>query len=186
MLTQDILKELLHYDPETGIFTWKERDRKWFESDRQFKTWNIRFSGKIAGCKRKLDCMYYIVIGVLGKNYMAHRLACMYMTGSFPQYGADHIDHDGLNNKWSNLRDVNVIENNRNRSINRNNKSGITGVHFNKEAGKFKACIRNGLRTVFLGNFATIEEAASARRQAEIKYNYHHNHGILKGNHGHT
>jgi len=89
MITQKELKELLHYNPDTGIFT------------RLIKTASSVQIGDVAGCKHKANG--YIIINVLGIPYRAHRLAWLYMTGRWPKHQVDHDDHIRHNNKWSNL-----------------------------------------------------------------------------------
>ena len=78
MLTQERLKELLHYDPETGVFTWLESAGK-------------KMNGRIAGTHASKN---YISIGVSHKRYLAHRLAWLYVYGKFPDGILDHL-HGG-------------------------------------------------------------------------------------------
>lgn len=89
MLTQAQLKEILTYNPDTGDFVWK----------------NGRPAGSTKNIKRpNRTPISYIIVGVRGRNYRAHRLAWLYMTGEFPATFLDHKDGDGLNNRWGNLR----------------------------------------------------------------------------------
>ncbi len=98
-LTQDRLKELLHYCPETGVFTW-------------IKTNGSRGKkGNIAG---SINPIGYLDIGVDSKVYKAHRLAFLYVEGYFPEYGLDHINRNKSDNRWSNLRQVSQTCNMRN------------------------------------------------------------------------
>jgi hypothetical protein len=99
MITQIELKELLSYDPETGIFKWLPRPR----SSR------IKYE---AGHKMTNG---YITIRIKNKQYLAHRLAFLYMTGKFPDKCVDHIDRVRDNNRWDNLREVTPQENSFNR-----------------------------------------------------------------------
>lgn len=114
----------------------------------------------------------YVRISVDGKMYYRGRLAVLYMTGTFPPPGmeVDHIDHDRGNDRWANLRVSTKAENGTNRPIRRTNKSGITGVHWDAQRGKWFAAIHPGRRTVALGRFDTIEEATAARNAAEAQY----------------
>lgn len=82
----------------------------------------------------------------------------------------DHINHNPLDNRRDNLRICTQHENSFNSSISSNNKSGIIGVHFDKERNKWQAKIQVNGKTKYLGRYNTLEEAAEARRQAEIEY----------------
>jgi len=180
LLTQEILKELIHYDPDTGIFTWKERDVKWFKSQKSCDIWNKRFPGKVAGNihgnNKKYNKVYWR-ISVLDKRYQSHRLAVLYMTGKFPGNEIDHIDGDSLNNRWINLREVTHLENGKNVKLNVNNKTGCAGTYFHTRIGKWKAQISHNTKRFHLGYFDKLEDAIAARKQAEKQYGYHENHG---------
>lgn len=89
MLTQAKLKEVLHYNPETGDLTWLKRPA------------NCVKVGEVAG---SIDKYGYRCVGIDGKQYKAHRLAVLYMTGSLPSSAVGHIDKNNLNNVWDNLR----------------------------------------------------------------------------------
>ena len=99
--TQARLKEMLSYDPATGVFTW-----------RIDRSGGVR-AGDIAGSRRDK----HATIGVDGSQLYAHRLACLYMTGDVPAKGmhVDHINRDGMDNRWDNLRVVSHGQNMRNR-----------------------------------------------------------------------
>lgn len=100
MLTQEELKQKLIYDPETGIFTWIPRPRSF---RRNYVAGGQMLNG-------------YITIGV-GKPYLAHRLAFLYMTGQFPTNQVDHINRIRNDNRWCNLRDATSSENSFNKSV---------------------------------------------------------------------
>ncbi len=165
MITQARLKELLHYNPDTGVFTWKVR------------TANRIQIGDEAGCRWAYERTHYLKLGIDGALYYAHRLAWLYIHGSLPKLQIDHIDGDGLNNRISNLRDVTSRENRRNGRLRSDNKSGTVGVHFDKARCKWHAQIKTGSGNKFLGQFDCIEDAISARKKGEIKYGFHKNHG---------
>lgn len=169
MITQEELKSLLHYDHDTGVFTWK-RSRQGSKE------------GAIAGKvdKRKSGKCYW-AITIKYKYYMAHRLVWLYVHGDFPKEQIDHIDGDGLNNRISNLRDVSASENSMNKRKYCNNKSGITGVSWDKHANKWEVQIRVNKKNKRIGRYDNLFEAACARRQADINYGYHNNHGIERG-----
>ena len=124
MITQSQLKELLHYDPETGVFTRLKST-----------TSNARICD-IAGYKKQDG---YLLIGINIKQYFAHRLAFLYMTGKFPQKQIDHINTIRDDNRWSNLREANNQQNSYNQTKYKNNKSGFKGVCWHKNKKKWQA-----------------------------------------------
>ncbi len=162
-ITQERLKELLHYDPETGVFTRKTR------------TSNCVSIGDIAGNTRKKDG--YHVIRVRGGRYPAHRLAFLYMEGDFPTHHVDHINHIRHDNRWCNLRHVKRDDNLKNRTLQKNNSSGINGVHWHKCKNKWAVAIGVNKKKVYIGTFMSFFDACCARKSAEVMYGFHANHG---------
>ncbi len=159
-LDQATLKSLLHYDPDTGIFTWL-----WRADARP--QWNGRYAGKVAGTTREVTsgCVYrYICIN--GLNFAAHRLAFLYMEGRRPTELIDHEDTDGLNNRWINLREANESQNGANAEMSRANTSGFKGASFHKGLGKFRAMIKVHGHDHHLGYHDTAEAAHAAYMQA--------------------
>ena len=159
-LTQDKLMEILSYDYDSGNFTWKSPTNR-----------SIRV-GDIAGTVTDMD---YIQIGVLGKLYLAHRLAWLYVYGYFPTE-IDHINRNKADNRILNLREVTHSENQKNQKMNSKNTSGFTGVYKHRN-GKWVAQIQVGGKSINLGYFHKIENAVATRKNAEIKYKFHKNHG---------
>jgi len=157
MLTQKRLKEVLHYDPEAGVFTWL------------VARGNKIKAGDIAG---SVGPVGYRKIGIDGKIYKASRLACLYMEGCFPEYEVDHRDRVKNNNKWYNLRHATHQCNNRNKGVTKANTSGVVGVCFDKRRNKWRSHIMVSGKSFHLGYFANLAGAAKARWQAEKKYNY--------------
>jgi hypothetical protein len=157
MLNQERLKELLRYDPETGLFYWLERPvRLGFE--RTDKTWNVRYAGKIAGDEfGKLRPR--IRISVDKRRFQAHRLAWLWMTGEWPAEEIDHKDMNPLNNKWENLREATHSQNGMNRKSRSKYAKGVT-IH--KPSGLFQARIYKDGRCRCLGYHKTPEEAHRA------------------------
>lgn len=151
MITQKRLKELLHYDPITGLFTWLVANS------------NRVKVGDVAGA---LGDHGRILIRVDGVLYKAHRLAWLYMTGKWPNPEADHEDTDASNNKWLNLREANRSQNNCNKKNRKDNTSGYKGVYQDKRRSKWMARI-NGK---FLGYFNTSQGAHAAYCAAAQKY----------------
>ena len=154
MITQSELKEVLEYNPDTGVFTWK-------------KTVSSRAkTGDVAGSKNNRR---YINIRVNKKQYMAHRLAYFYMTGNFPENQIDHINHIRDDNRWSNLRDATHSQNQANQLKRKNNKSGYKGVAYYKRDKKWHARIMYMKKRIHLGCYNTPEEASEAYKKKAIE-----------------
>ena len=165
MITQARLKELLHYDPLTGIFTNKVRRGT---------------KGRVGGNPGTMNNSGYLAATIDGWPYLIHRLAYLYMEGSFPADQIDHIDRNKLNNIWENLRPATATINGRNRPMNENNTSGFNGVHWLVRDRKWRAQTKVNYKTVYLGTFCTRREAIKARKAADIKYGFSENHGRAK------
>ncbi len=165
-LSQERLKELLHYCPDSGIFTWLSATNK-------NKEWRI---GMNAG---NLD-NGYIWIKINSVKYPASRLAFLYVTGSFPEFEVDHKDHTRNNNKWDNLRHVTRADNSKNQTIHRNNTSGFNGINWRKNRNRWLVRIAVNGKRIYIGMFVNIKDAVEARKQANITYNFHENHGANK------
>ena len=179
-LTPTILRELLDYGPETGRLYWKKRDPKYFPG--RFRAaaddaaaWNNKFAGKEALTADKGNG--YRVGSIFHKKVLAHRAAWAIYYGQWPDNQIDHINHNRGDNRIANLRDVSLADNCRNNSLRADNTSGVAGVYRNPNGKPWTARISvNGINR-YLGRFSTLEEAASARRDAEEKYGFHENHG---------
>ena len=156
-LTQEKLKELLHYDPNTGIFTWKI-----------YRSSNAK-KGEVAG---SAHCCGYIQMSIDKKKYLAHRLVFLYMEGYFPENEVDHINRVRNDNRWCNLREISHICNLRNSSVQQNNTSNVTGINFHKHANKWRCEIGVKGKSIYLGIYSDFKDAVKARWDAEVKYNY--------------
>ena len=160
MITQERLKELLHYDPETGCFTWKHRDGLVGKQ----KTWNIRWAGKPAGNLNKV--LGYVMVYADGKNYLCHRLAWLYVHGEIPGDEIDHIDGNRANNVLSNLRPATRKQNAANSKMRVDNKTGLKGVFYHRNRSHqnkpWQSRIKVNCRNVSLGYFNTKEAAYEA------------------------
>jgi hypothetical protein len=155
MITQEQLKQVLHYDPRTGIFTWLESYRS---------TRIGQEAGNVSGRYR------YITIG--GVRHLAHRLVYLYMTGAFPSWPyvqIDHINNNKFDNRWENLRAVAGPENSWNRSISSANTSGFKGASYKAKSGKYYSTIGVNGEHIHLGSYDTAEEAAKAYEEAARK-----------------
>jgi hypothetical protein len=165
MLTAEIVSSLIDYSPETGEFK------------RIKKTSN---SVKIGGKAGSISNYGYLRISIGGKLYMAHRLAWLLMTGNWPEDQIDHINGIRDDNRWINLRKATNQENGKNQCIRSTNKSGITGVTWIEATQKWRAQITVDGKAIHLGVFPKIEDAATARKVAERKFEFHNNHGRAK------
>lgn len=145
-ITQSELKNVIHYDDISGIFTWTKSLSK--RAKQGSKAGSINSGG-------------YIKIVIKNKGYRAHRLAFIYMLGKNPNNFVDHIDGNTLNNSWSNLREATHAENMQNiKKSYKNNKLGIVGVSMHQ--GKYKAQIAINKKHIFIGLFDTKEDASNA------------------------
>lgn len=154
-LTAERLREVLHYDPESGVFTWREAGPK-------------RVVGARAG---HID--RYLLVGVDGGQYYGHRLAWLYMTGEWPTGELDHKDLDKANCKWGNIRPATHKQNMENVAVRSHSGTGVKGVHYCKRTGKFAAYLCHNWKKVHLGRFADIEDAKRARKAGEAQYFTH-------------
>lgn len=166
MITQERLKELLHYCPVSGLFTWINPQS------------NRVGAGDRAGC---VNHHGYLTIGIDATRYRAARIAFLYMEGVMPDEFIDHINHNRLDDRWLNLRPVSHIENSRNHCSSKANTSGYTGVVWYKRDSCWQAKITVDYKTLHLGYFKDKDKAIGARKAANIKYGYHPNHGAKKG-----
>lgn len=173
MLDPRELRDLLSYDHMTGILTWKKRP----EHNRYDSAWNTRYAG--AKALRGLTHAGHFRGRIKNKNYYAHRVAWAIYHGAHPLGSIDHINGIGTDNRIGNLRVVDHHENCRNKARYSNNKSGHTGVSWHDHTGMWQARMGSGATRVHLGLFDNVEDAAQARKRAEIDEGYHKNHGRI-------
>lgn len=148
MISQKRLKELLHYDPESGVFVWKVT--------RSIN--GLANAGSIAGSVVESG---YIHIMVDGKQYKAHRLAWLYVHGEFPPKHIDHANGNPSDNRLVNLRPASHSENACNQGKKSTNTSGWCGVSFHKQSGKHRAEIMLAGNCHYLGGYDSPEIAAA-------------------------
>lgn len=159
-LSRKNLKTILSYSKTTGLFTWLEsrgRTKK----------------GNIAGSKAKTG---YLKIRINGNEYLAHRLAFFYTFGFWPKQ-IDHINGVRTDNRIKNLRGATSKDNNRNRSLSPNSKSGVIGVNWCSRLKKWVARIKVDGKNIYLGSSKSIKEVKKKRKEAEIKHGFHKGHG---------
>jgi hypothetical protein len=158
LITAVQLREMLNYDPLTGIFTWKMR------KDVR-PQWNGRYDGTVAGW---LDWKGYVIITIHYIDYRAHRLAWLWMTGEWPADEVDHEDTDVSNNRWENLRPATHSQNSANQGIRSNNTSGRKGVSWDRFRKKWMAVCRVNGKYVLKKRFDKFEDACAAYDDAAI------------------
>lgn len=144
-LTDTRLREVLHYSPESGVFTWRVTNSR------------RKVAGSVAGCKHKRDGRIYI--GIDGRLYKAHRLAWLYVHSEWPPAGVDHRDGVPDHNWIDNLRPASQAENMQNmRGPTRQSTTGLLGAY--RSRGKFVAMLRiPGSRRIVGKRRDTAEEA---------------------------
>jgi len=153
LMHSDLLR-LVNYDRETGRFT-------------RLKTGKLCDTCSTHG---------YLKVSINGYAYSAHRLAWFYVTKNWPDEEIDHADHDRANNKFSNLSPASRSKNARNTSLRSDNKTGTPGID-KLPGGTWRARITYNKTTHTVGCFETKEQAISARKDAEVNFNFHANHG---------
>jgi hypothetical protein len=158
-LTQERLREVISYDAETGVFVWAKRPHVRYEKE-------AGYVYKSNGSNPE-NPIFYRRICVDGCAYLAHRLAFLYMTGHFPAGVVDHINNDGTDNRWINLREASPSQNQWNRRLSRNNSSGVTGVYFDRSRNNWRSFIYINNKCRELGRYPSKDTAIKARIHAE-------------------
>jgi hypothetical protein len=153
------LRTLLDYERETGVFRWKVNRSRTRAGD---------IAGSVSRAPRDQGGGYRN-IGVEGRRYYAHVLAIAFETGRWPAAQVDHRDLDRDNNRFENLRAATRAQNNANRAVRSNSKSGVKGASFRTDRG-WRSRIRVDGKEIFLGYFETASEAHSAYRTAAQRY----------------
>ena len=165
----ELLRKLLRYEPETGKLFWMERvDAS--------QSWNTRYAGSDAGA---IHSRGYVHVSLLGSRYKAHRLVWAMITGAAPSGDIDHINGDRSDNRAENLRDVDGHENRKNSKLQANNKTGVPGVFYRTDRGRWIAYIKVMGKRKHIGTFDSFDDAVSARMIEARRLGFHENHGRL-------
>lgn len=155
-VTGSTLELMLSYDPAHGTFR--------HQTGRGPRSGGV---GSIAGTRTNNG---YVSIVVCGQRFLAHRLAWLWMTGDWPKGEIDHINGNRSDNRFCNLREATRSQQGANGGKRITNSSGVVGVHFDRSRAKFASRIGVNNKTINLGRFATLREAAAARETAEKKF----------------
>ncbi|MBL9070421.1 MAG: HNH endonuclease [Sphingopyxis sp.] len=172
-----LLRELIAYDPATGVLVWLPRRLEHFASDRvrACGRWNARYANKPA--LTAVEQSGYLHGDMMGKRYKAHRVAWALHHGEWPSLQIDHINGDPADNRIENLRSVTAQINMQNQRLSSASTSGVTGVSWASHRNKWSAQIKvNGVKH-HLGLFDSIGDAAAARKAADRRFGFHSNHG---------
>jgi hypothetical protein len=137
-LTTERLREVLHYCPETGCWTWLV---------------NRRAGARIGNPAGNRQPAGYLKIKIDGRLYLAHRLAFLYVTGAWPPGQVDHRDLNKSNNRWSNLRKSTSSQNSANRKTRSDSLSGLKGVTWHTQNNKWWAKISIDGKRKSLGQY---------------------------------
>lgn len=156
-LTAQRLQELLHYDPLTGLFTWRMARRKCTP-------------GAVAGHGQKGR---YVTIKIDYVRHYAHRLAWLYMTGAWPARQVDHRNKNKQDNRWTNLRQATQKQNCENMHDRAGTKSGVAGVTWHARDELWRVRIVHNQQEILLGYFKSLDDAIARRRAAEAQYFTH-------------
>lgn len=153
-LTADRLREIMSYDPETGIMVRRLAVKR----------------GPVGSAVGTVNSCGYLICRIHYRIYYVHRLAWLYMTGEWPAEYIDHINYNRSDNRWANLRQASKAQNVWNKRKMARNKSGATGVYWFKQYGRWKASIVVNGRECFLGYFDDKSKAIVARAAAELRH----------------
>lgn len=155
----DLLK-VFDYDPWSGIVTYKQTSLS-------------GMAGHMVGYSHSQG---YLSVAIGESEYLLHRVIWCMQTGQWP-YQVDHKNHNRRDNRWENLREINASRENQLNMSKRVSKLGVQGVR-QLPGGKYWAYIMINRKQVGLGSYDTVEEAAKARKDAELKNGFHANHGM--------
>lgn len=162
MLTQERLKEILEYNPKTGVFTYL-----------------IPRGGKSPGDQAgSINQLGYCQIEIDYKKHLRHRLAWLYIYGEFPEGFLDHVNGITTDDRIENLREATAGENQFNSRRRKDNKSGFKGVHWHKGINKWVGSVKHNKKQIHVGSFDCPKKANQAvKAKREELHGAFHNHG---------
>lgn len=176
--SQEVLNQLLRYEPETGKLFWKERGPEWFKEgtlSNSIVAWNAVSSGREAFTT--IDTKGYRVGGLFGRRCRAHRIIWKLVYGEDAEV-IDHQNGDGSDNRLCNIVSGTKRANTRNRKRPSNNTSGVVGVSWDRFKKKWVSFIRDNTgKHLVLTVSDSFSECLTSRKAAEEQYGYHGNHG---------
>lgn len=167
----EVLRQLLHYDPETGKLFWKDRKPEWFSGsspESNCSVWNRKYSGKEAFTS--IGSHGYKQGALFGVMTVAHRVIWAIVHDAWPVAEVDHRNGCKVDNRLVNLRAATKSENQRNKGVYSNNTSGFKGVFAHKKSGRWIAQIVVDGVSKNLGYFDTREAASEAYQDAALKW----------------
>lgn len=153
--TLERVKELLDYDPETGVFRWKK-----------ITSHRVKV-GDVVGYRIKSG---HILVGIDGRRYCVHQIAWFVTYGEWPAHEVDHKDGDPGNNRITNLRAATHAQNLKNQRKPKNNTSGYKGVRRSTNGKRWWARLKVDYKEIYIGAYDTAEEAARAYDEAAVKH----------------
>jgi len=157
------LRSNFKYNSDTGLLF------------RKITTSSRGVSGDLAG--HLMTTTRYLAVTYKSKQWMVHRLVWALYYGALPKGQIDHINGVRSDNRIENLRDVTHRENMMNTTMSIKNKSGVMGVCWDESRARFVSHMTVNGKTLYLGRYKSLFEACCVRKSAEIKYNFHPNHG---------
>lgn len=163
MIPPKTLRELLHYNPEDGLLTWKARGVPGFDN---------HYANKPAGGVRPDG---YFGVCIHGRRFLSHRVIWAMHYSEWPAEEIDHINGCRGDNRIENLRVVSLSENMHNKRRYKNKGTPWVGV--SQRGDKWRARIRHDGKLYNLGTFDVPAAAIAARKIAEIRFGFHPNHG---------
>lgn len=175
-ITPDLIRKLLDYDPYSGKLFWQNRPVDMFENGtlKCANLWNAAHAGKEAFTN--IGVGGYLRGTIRNMSFPAHRVIYAWVHGEWPDL-VDHINGVRSDNRIANLRSVSAAENSKNVALRCDNSSGHAGVYKRQKAQGYHAQIKHAGKTYNLGSFATLEDAASARANAELHFGFSSRHG---------